>query len=518
MDLESIIRKILEQRKDLTRKEVLDLIEVKKKEAHDLLSDEGAARLVAQDLLVKIEGRTFGEIKIVNLVTSLNDVTLTGRVVAQWPLQEFQKQDGTSGKLVRLIIADKTGTLRCALWNSKAEQTAAAGDLQGRIVRIAHGYTRESWLGTPELNGGDRCEITILPPDSKNQDYPDISEFFKEIRNVKLTDKEVSVVGVVDSPPRISTFTKGEEEGTVLRATIADGTGTINVVAWNDKVQDLTNLEKGNILRIINGRVKADLAGTPEVHLGSGSVASILRERPPYLKVASSGRRQISSLKPQSKGLAMLVRVLKVGEVREFTRTDGGMSRYGTLLVGDETGLIRLFLWDDQVKPMSTIREGDILLVEDAQAREKGGEVFVSVSNSGRLTFNPELSDADAPKHPSQVMLGDLNDFSRPVIVEGVLVADADLRSVQIGSGESIEVATVILNDGTGRARLSLWRELAEKAGNLKAGMKIKVTGIQPRSKFSDEVVMSSSSLTELKVTGDRNQRPDEGKLISDYI
>ncbi len=515
MNLESIIKRMLEHRKDLRREKLLELIEKKKVEAQGLLSDEGAARLVAQDLLIKLNGRSFSEVKIADLVTNLNDVTLTSRVIAQWPLQEFQKKDGTLGKLLRVVLADKTGTIKCALWNSRAEQIATVGELQGRIVRIAHGYTREGLLGAPELNGGDRCDITIMPSDSE-EDYPDVSGFFRGLHDIKLGDGDINVVGVVDLPPKITTFRRNEQEGSVLRTVLKDEAGTINVVAWNDQVQSLVKLKKGDILQIVSGRVKAGLSGSPEVHLRNGSVVNVLKEKPPFLKVKPVRYCKTSDLKP-NRDLSLLVRVLNLGKVREFAKTDGGMSRYGSLLVGDETGLVRLFLWDDKTKLISMVRMGTILLVEGGQAKEKGGEIFVAVGNSGSLTIDPQLDDARTLSYPKQVALGQADNFSRPIIIKGTISQDVELRNVQIASGENIEVATLILSDGSGRARVSLWRELAQKASNLKTGMEIKIIGVQPRSSLSGEVIMTSNDLTLLEIV-DRDHRSlgDDG-LISHY-
>jgi len=515
MTLERIIERMLDHRQDLRREKVLELIEKKKVEAQGLLSNEGAARLVAQDLLIKIDGRSFSEVKIIDLVTNLNDVTITARVIAQWPIREFKKQDGTLGKLLRLVLADKTGTIRCALWNSRAEQLGTVGELQGRIVRIAHGYTREGLLGAPELNGGDRCEITIMASDSE-EDYADVSKFFRGLRDIKLDDGEVNVVGVVDLPPKITTFRRDEQEGSVLRTAIKDEVGAVNVVAWNEKVESLVNLKKGDILQIIGGRVKASLSGSVEVHLGNGSAVSVLKEKPPFLKVKPVRYCKTSDLKP-SRDLTLLVRTLNLGKVREFAKADGGMNRYGSLLVGDEKGLVRLFLWDDKAKLMNMVRVGTILLVEGAQAKEKRGEVFVVVDNSGSLTLDPQLDDAKTLGYPKQVTLSQVDNFSRPIVIKGTISEDVVLKNVQITSGENIEVATLVLTDGSARARVSLWRELAQKVSNFKAGMEIKIIGVQPRSSLSGEVVMTSNDLTLLEVVG-RDRSLSDDRLISHYI
>jgi len=516
MNLKDITKKILEQRQDLTHNELQRLIEKKKAEAQGLLSDEGAARLVAQDLAVKIDGRAFNEIKIANLVSNLSDVTLRGRVLALWPLQEFRRQDGTVGKLVRLILADKTGTIRCLLWNGKAEQLTGES-LQGKIVRLAHGYTRVGRLGEVELNCGERSEITVLPPDQYNQEYPDLTSFFTQLSDIKLSNGEVNVVGLVDSPPKITAFTRDQREGSVLRTTITDQGGAVGMVAWNDKAQQLSELKKGDILQIIGGRVKADPSGCPEVHVGGGGIVSILREKPPHLKLSLQKHCPVSSIRPNEKGLALLVKVISVGGVREFVRPSGQTSRYKPLLVGDNTGLVRLFLWDEKIELANALREGDILMVEDGQTREKAGEVFVSVASSGNLNINPQAVDS-VPGYPSKVFVAQLKDLSRPVIIEGLLIGDAELRTVQVGSGENIKVATLVLDDGTSRVRLSLWRELAERTSGLRAGTKVRFVGIQPQLGIQGELTMSSNNLTIIKILSDDSQVSDESGLISHYI
>jgi replication factor A1 len=516
MNLDSIIEKILEHRQDLKRQNLLDLIEKKKGEAQGLLSDEGAARLVAQDLLIKIDGRDFGEVKIADVVADLNDVTLTGRVIVQWPLREFRRQDGTPGKLLKLVLADKTGTIRCALWNTKAEQVATVGELQGRLVRVTHGYTREGLLGEPEVNGGDRCGVTILPSDSQEDDV-NVSRFFKALHDVKLGDREVNVIGVIDMPFKVSTFQRNEQEGSVLRTAIADETGTINVVAWDDKVQSLAKLKRGDIIQITSGRVKPGFSASPEVHLTNGSVVSVLKEKPPYLKVKPVRYCKISGLQ-LGRVLTLVIRVLNVGELREFTKGERGMNNYGSLLVADDTGLVRLLLWDDKAKLMNMIHVGTILLVEGGQAKERNGEIFVAVGSSGGLTVDPQLHDAKVVGYPKRAKIGEVHDFSRPIIVEGTVSGDVELKNVQIASGEEVRVATLIMTDGSGKARVSLWRELAEKASNLKMGMQIKIIGVQPKSNFSGEVTMTSNRLTLLEVV-DRDYRSGgNDALISYYI
>ena len=76
MDLENIVQQILLNRRDLTREEVLKKIYEKKRSAEDYFLDEVAARIVAVELGVEVQGENEafnGEIKTKDLVSGLNE-------------------------------------------------------------------------------------------------------------------------------------------------------------------------------------------------------------------------------------------------------------------------------------------------------------------------------------------------------------------------------------------------------------------------------------------------------------
>ena len=108
MDLEQIVQRILLVRRDITRDEVLKLIYEKKRSAEGYFLDEVAAHIVASELGVDIpreEEHFKAEISVVDLVSGLNDVTLTARVIEVYPIQTFLKPDLTKGKIARLLLA-----------------------------------------------------------------------------------------------------------------------------------------------------------------------------------------------------------------------------------------------------------------------------------------------------------------------------------------------------------------------------------------------------------------------------
>jgi len=166
--LEEIVNRILSSRSDLKRKEILEMIEKKKRGAGDFLTDETAARIAASELGVKIVHEPIRlKIQIQDLVSGLNDVTVTGQVVAVYPPKTFTRRDWTEGKLASLLVSDKSGTLRVVLWDDKVDLVEGEKIQREQKIRISHGYVRQGLDGKPELHLGQRGSIKVIKEQEK---------------------------------------------------------------------------------------------------------------------------------------------------------------------------------------------------------------------------------------------------------------------------------------------------------------------------------------------------------------
>jgi replication factor A1 len=149
MSFDDIIKRILLSRKELARDELLDMIEEKKGMAKAYLTDEVAARIVALELGVEIPwSEPFqSHVLIKDLISGLNDVTVIGRVITMYPVRTFTRPQETQGRLLRLVIADKSATLRVVLWDDKTSLAEAGRIQRGQIIKVSHGYVREGLDG-----------------------------------------------------------------------------------------------------------------------------------------------------------------------------------------------------------------------------------------------------------------------------------------------------------------------------------------------------------------------------------
>src|SRR5207253_11044884 len=116
---DDLLKQILSGNPKIGRDEILTMVERKKEESHGLLSDEGAVRLLAQQLAVSLS--TSSDLKdqrISSIHAGLNDSTITGEVISVIDVQEFQQSDGTTGKVLNMRVGDASGQITRDYWES----------------------------------------------------------------------------------------------------------------------------------------------------------------------------------------------------------------------------------------------------------------------------------------------------------------------------------------------------------------------------------------------------------------
>src|SRR3989338_8932513 len=99
-------------------------IEKKMKQLSGLISKEGAAHIVANELGAKIFEQLSGRLQIKNILTGMRDVETVGKVLQVGDTREFMRGDALS-KVASILIGDETGTIRAVLWGSQADNAAS---------------------------------------------------------------------------------------------------------------------------------------------------------------------------------------------------------------------------------------------------------------------------------------------------------------------------------------------------------------------------------------------------------
>jgi len=505
LTFDEILDLILSSRPDLTREDVEKMIQSKKKSAGGLLTDEGAAHIVAVELGIKLSGvEEFKTgVMIKELMANLDDVSITGRVLLVHPVKSFTRPDGSEGKVSRLLIADETGVVHVVLWDEKTTIVSQNKLSSIQIVRILHGYVRRGLDNELELNVGKNGSVVVSPPGVNASDYPEAESFFKKIGELSEEDKYLNLVGVLSKLSSITTFRRPSgDEGRILRVRLVDETGRVSLVLWGDKVDDFANAQRGWFLKVTGARVKRGMGGGIEVHAGSQSKITVSPEVPVELKVPLLSLTKINELKPGMPDVDVLSKVMHVGSIRKFERPSGEAGQVVDVILNDGSGSVRLVAWNERAEVVRGLSAGDVVLVEGAYTREGAMGISLNLGKWSTMTVNPSIPEKallppiKEEKTPiNQLMLGMV-----VVTVEGTISESPAVRSVTTLSGQSINVASFRIRDETGQVKASFWRDLAETVRGLPEGTRIRVEAAYVKEGLDGTSELSSGAVTRVKI------------------
>lgn len=258
-----IITKIKTE-KGLSEDEIKDRIKDKLNRLTDLVSKEGAAHIVANELGVKLfDSLNRREVKISRLIAGMRSVVVSGKVLKLYKVISFTK-GGREGKVASFLIGDETGRVRIVLWDANIIKLMEDGSLkEDSIVKIQNGYVKNN-NGFTEVNLGSQGQLVLNPEGVKIENVKESTGMNFVRKQLKdLTDNDAAgVLGTIIQifEPRFydvctqcnkkvnvengKTVCKehGEVSKTdacVVNFSLDDGTGTIRCVAFRETAENI---------------------------------------------------------------------------------------------------------------------------------------------------------------------------------------------------------------------------------------------------------------------------------------
>ncbi len=235
-------------------------IKVKINELSGLISEEGAAHIIANELGIELVKENNDKLKIKEIYAGMKNVNAVGKVVRKFDVHEFAKGDST-GKVCSLIIGDETGSIRVVFWNEQVDllKNVNADD----IILVKNAYVREN-NNNKEIHLGDRAELEVNPDgiiiDKVRQgssfERKPINELIDGTDGVELMGTVVQVFDprFFEVCPTCSKRAMGgncTEHGAitptlsyVLNLVLDDGTGTIRGVFWKNQINHLLEVDE----------------------------------------------------------------------------------------------------------------------------------------------------------------------------------------------------------------------------------------------------------------------------------
>jgi len=386
MTAKKMIEQILATHPEISREQILERLDREKTKTGSFISDDVLLRMIAAEFGVEVskEART-PTLSMRDLIPSLNDVTVVGRVVAVFPSKTFEANK--SGKVASLLIVDENSILRIVLWNDKTEVVESGKVKVGHIIRFSHGYTKEDYSGRVELHVRKRSEIEINPKDVEAKDYPTISKFVTKIGEITQShkNKRANITGTVKKLFPISTFTRRDStSGKVMRFIFVDETGEIPVVVWNEKVDELEEtLRKGVKLQLVNAKVKKTISTGLEVHVNFQTYVEAIKSTEEFSKIAD--------LKEGLKHVNVKGAVATKQMLRNVKTSKAELVKLAVFEMKDETGKIWVSAWRKHADTVSNLKVGDKIIIKNAYAKKGFGEQLeISTRSKTIITILPQ--------------------------------------------------------------------------------------------------------------------------------
>jgi len=374
MGFEELVQKILTSRQDLTREELLEMIEKKKRGAKEFFTDEAAARIVALELGLEIVHKPLQlKIAIGDLVSGLNDVTVIGRVVSIYPPQTFTRQDQTEGKFARLVITDKSGKLPVVLWDDKTSLVEVDKIKLGQMVKVLHGYVREGLDGKAELHIGSRGRVQVLRPDIGEETLP---VGLTKIGRLEPNMHHIDVLGRVTEVGNVREFRRSRADvGHVSTLLIKDETGYVHLNLWEDKAFSSEAIKSGDAI-LARGAYTRKRVG--KLNLNIGRLGTLVRNPEvtgaDKLPLCKEERTKIVEIRDEDGPITVKGVVTSTPTMREVVTSKDERIPVVSFDLKDDTGTIGFSAWRRLAKVAKDLTVGTGIRIRNAYVRKGFGD------------------------------------------------------------------------------------------------------------------------------------------------
>src|SRR3989344_2513105 len=159
---DEIVQKIRDE-KGLSLEEISQRISEKLKKLSDLVSKEGAAHILANELGIKLfePGQ---RITLNKLQAGRGNVSFYCKVLKIYEVRSFVKE-GKEGKVVSMLVGDEWGMTRLVFWDTNHISLVESEQIiEGTILSLKQGYVRDN-NGYLEVHLGNKGSVVINPED-----------------------------------------------------------------------------------------------------------------------------------------------------------------------------------------------------------------------------------------------------------------------------------------------------------------------------------------------------------------
>ncbi|NMJ87072.1 MAG: hypothetical protein EX285_04450 [Thaumarchaeota archaeon] len=445
-NIQKMIDTILLQKTNLTKDDLIQMIEDKKKKiGAGYLTDQGALFLVAADLEIILEKLPNLEMSLKDIHAGAKEISVIVRVMNIYPLKKYLRKDGSEVSLRTLVVYDNDARLKVKLWDVMAVLPDELNIKPGNAIKISNAYTRSGIDGKITINAGNRTTITLI--EDNVPQIRDIEELVMDTSEIMGSEDNIIVTGVVNTDPRVSSFNNFRGEvSKVMHVQITGSDGkTFRVVIWNideERVPKVMNINAK--IKLIGIRTKLGQYSDIELHGDEGTVIELM-EKTNEIEVMS-------------------LRIISI------SRDTGKRQESFALAVDKAKNIFTLVVDNMLIEQLKTNS-----IIECVPSRIYGTTLLLQDDAYIRIT----TEDQSFPNEISiERKINDIKPSQELLFLEAVTLSTAKIQNIQVRDGTEVKYADIILGDDTAEIKLVGWREAANMIDDLGIGQRLKVYGV----------------------------------------
>jgi len=273
-----------------------------------------------------------------------------------------------------------------------------------------------------------------------------------------------------------------------------------------NKIIEDTGLSKKEIQSLVEEK-KEELKGLIS---DEGALFVIAKE----LGVEVSGENQellneielnISDITLNMKNIVLVGRIKDIFNLNSFNKSNGEVGYVGAFKLHDNTGDIRIVLWDDQVNVFKDERfeKNEIVKILNGNAKQgRYGGIEIHIGRFSKIILAPE--DVDYKKYPKIKeefkLINEINEKLGSISIEGKVMNRSPIRDFIRKDGQNGRVSSLTVRDSSGKTRISFWNEDIDKIENIEIGDFISLSSLNPRkSNYTEgQIDLHATSWTQI--------------------
>lgn len=457
-EFENLIEKLLEQKPDLSKTDVEEMIKQKKEKiGAGYLTDQGALFLIASDYGITLSEPPKTEMNLKDLYVGAKEISLQTRVLNMSPAKQYSRKDGSPFFLRTMTVYDGDSTASVKLWDEKAKLPAINQLKPGDLIKIIKAYVKSDFNGLPTINVGSGSSIESTNEDSS---IPSIESITKDVSEIQEGQKDLVVSGLLDGPITSMQFTNSRgQPGSALRLRMKgkDGNST-RIVLWGKNDEDIPKVVAPNTkVRLLGTKVKTGTQGL-EIHGNESTIMDI---------------EGTSEIKP------IVTRIISI-----TTNESGNKMAIG---VDKEKNLFNITDFSENLNQFS---EGD--MIECMPSKLFGNAITVdSDSFVRRVDDDPSIPTREKMRTKiSDVKVGE------SYCIEAIVLKIPERREIQTKTGEMVLLGEMFVEDDSGQIWIKGWRNQARLIDKCSIGEIISITGVNAKAGLEGRIELTLSAFS----------------------